>query len=62
MSRQPMLSLLNGIVPQETLLSMIPAVKDVEEAAQKLSEEQGEAFKRQQEMMMNTPLTGGDDE
>lgn len=47
---------LNGIVPQETLLGMIPAVTDVTAAIEKLDAEKQAAVERQQAMFSNTPV------
>lgn len=47
---------LDGIVPQETLLGMIPAVTDVNAAMEKIEAEKQEAAKRQQAMFSNTPV------
>ncbi len=47
---------LSGIVPQETILSMVPAVTDVEAAMEKLELEKQEAAERQQAMFSNSPV------
>lgn len=47
---------LSGIVPQETVLGMIPAITDVQDALDKIEAEKQEALKAQQEAFGNKPL------
>lgn len=51
---------LSGIVPQETILGMIPAVTDVQDALDKIEAEKQEALKAQQEAFGNIPLPTDD--
>jgi hypothetical protein len=43
-------------VPQETLLSLLPFVKDPQSAAEELRQQKQDAIATQQQMFMNTPL------
>lgn len=52
-------STLSGIIPQSTLLSMIPAITDVEAAIRELGKEKAEAAKIQQAAFANTPIVKG---
>lgn len=47
---------LSGIVPQETVLGMIPMITDVQDALDKLEAERQETLKAQQEAFGNKPL------
>lgn len=47
---------LDGKVPQETLLSLLPFVKDPQSAAEELRQQKQDAIATQQQMFMNTPL------
>lgn len=49
-------STLDGLVPRETLLGMIPAVTDITAALEKLDAEKKESIERQQAMFSNTPV------
>ena len=51
---------LSGIVPQETVLGMIPAITDVQDALDKLEAERQETLKAQQEAFGNKPLPEDD--
>lgn len=51
---------LDGKVPQETLLSQLPFVKDPQSAAEELRQQKQDAIAAQQQMFMNTPLVRGD--
>lgn len=53
---------LSGLVPQETVLSMIPAVTDVQDAVEKLNAEKEEAIALQQKAFANAPLPKSEDE
>ena len=51
---------LDGKVPQETLLSLLPFVKDPQSAAEELRKQKQDAITAQQQMFMNTPLVRGE--
>lgn len=51
---------LDGKVPQETLLSLLPFVKDPQSAAEELRQQKQDAIAAQQQMFMNTPLARGE--
>lgn len=51
---------LDGKVPQETLLSLLPFVKDPQSAAEELRQQKQDAITAQQQMFMNTPLVRGE--
>ena len=51
---------LDGKVPQETLLSLLPFVKDPQSAAEELRQQKQDAIAAQQQMFMNTPLVRGE--
>ncbi len=51
---------LSGIVPQETILSLIPEITDVQDAIDKLNAEKEEAVAIQQKAFANTPLPKAD--
>ena len=51
---------LDGKVPQETLLSLLPFVKDPQSAAEELRQQKQDAIAAQQKMFMNTPLARGE--
>ena len=51
---------LDGKVPQETLLSLLPFVKDPQSAAEELRHQKQDAIAAQQQMFMNTPLARGE--
>ena len=51
---------LDGKVPQETLLSLLPFVKDPQSTAEELRQQKQDAIAAQQQMFMNTPLVRGE--
>ncbi len=51
---------LDGKVPQETLLSLLPFVKDPQSAAEELRQQKQDAITAQQQIFMNTPLARGE--
>ena len=55
-----MVATLDGKVPQETLLSLLPFVKDPQSAAEELRQQKQDAIATQQQMFMNTPLARGE--
>lgn len=57
-----MVTMLDGVVPEKTLLSLLPFVKDPEQAAEELEEEKAQAVEQQQSMFMNTPIRTEDEE
>ena len=55
-------SSLNGVVPQKTLLSLLPFVSDPEAAADELAKEKQDSLNRQQQMFANTPLVADNEQ
>lgn len=55
-------SSLNGVVPQKTLLSLLPFISDPEAAADELAKEKQDSLNRQQQMFANTPLVADNEQ